>query len=70
MVQMIWRRLKNLWKLSAYEVENDQLKAIHKYFDFGKLSLVKSFPTIKKQMATIIQEEKGDILDEEIKEEN
>ena len=50
----LFQRIKNLWELSEYKLDERQ-------------GLIKDFPTIKKQMATIIQEKVVDVLEEEIK---
>lgn len=56
-----FQRIKNLWKLSAYRVDESapQGTAIH------NPKLVKNFPTIQKKPAIIILPEK-DLLNEEI----
>jgi ribosomal protein L15E len=46
-----FRRLKNIWILSAYQVDNEQLKY------FGSIKLKKDFPTIEKKQASIINVE-------------
>jgi len=50
------KRLKNLWKLSAYRVENSDNEVVIK----------KDIPTIKSKMAQIIIEKKVDVLEENI----
>ena len=49
------KRLKNLWKLSAYRIENLN----------NEIVIKKDIPTIAKKMATIIKE-KVDVLEEPI----
>jgi len=50
------KRLKNLWKLSAYRVENSDNEVVIK----------KDIPTIKSKMAQIIIEKRVDVLEENI----
>lgn len=51
----IIRRIKNLWKLSAYKFFEDSAKG-YVYKGSGG-TFVKDFPTIEKKMATIIKPE-------------
>ncbi len=52
MYMKFWRRMRNLWKLSAYKPNEIQ-------------ALIKDFSTIQKKPATIIMPEKVDIFTQE-----
>lgn len=52
---MILRRLRNLWRLSAYKIEDGVARGI----------LTKEFPTIEKRMATIVPMTVTDYFDGE-----
>ena len=56
----IFRRLKNLWDLGAYRVGKDGFEALGLNH-----TLVKDFPTIKKKLASIIEEDKPDVFTQE-----
>jgi len=50
-----WRRIRNLWELSAYAIVGGK--------EMPKLT--KDFPTVRKKMAKVIVEHKPDIFTQE-----
>lgn len=57
----ILRRIKNLWEISAYRINrNDLYNNI-----LGKTTLTKDFPTIEKRPAIIIKESEDFFKEEE-----
>lgn len=55
---MIWRRIKNLWEISAYKLRDVPANV------YRDPMLIKDFPTVKKKLATIIQDDPIDLFNE------
>jgi hypothetical protein len=51
----LWRRLKNLWRLSNFRIEELPVT--------GGMKIVKDVPTVKKKLATIIPPDTKDEFD-------
>lgn len=63
-----WRRIKNLWRLSAYRPVENKSKSdfgIAKSLYGGPLALTKDFLTIEKRSAVIISD-KPDFFEEHV----
>jgi hypothetical protein len=53
-MKRLWQRIKNLWRLSSFRIEELTQK--------NEVHLVKDIPTIKKKLAKIIKPDKEDIF--------
>jgi len=62
----MFKRLKNLWRLSAYNFEQATKDRMYMFDTMGNKIELKKEPTIKKKPATILQEQH---LEETIKDE-
>lgn len=62
---MILRRLRNLWRLSAYVPDDRAGDVVHVGADYGYRTFRKDFPTIKHKLATIVGVEKPDLFADE-----
>jgi hypothetical protein len=63
---MIWRRLKNLWEMSAYRINDKERQPTWNGYPVPK-QLVKDVPTVEKKLATIVNfEDKPDPFEQDV----